>query len=245
MSSERFDIIFRGDILPGHTLSDVKQRLAQLFKADEARINALFVGSAVPLKRDLDQQAAEKYQAVLTKVGADVSVRPAGQLQAKQAPRPRSEAPVTGSKPTTLQERLAAIELPPEKVAFDPKAEIYDPDTGWSVAALGAELLEAAGRVAPEVPVIDTSNLSLRLTEGNLVDAVELPRSASVTINTPDYGIAAVGAELLREDEKPIMATLPIAISDFGVAPPGSNLGQITAPPAPPPPDTSAITLAD
>ena len=72
MTEELFDIVFRGDILPGFQLREVKQQLGQLFKVDQARINALFGVGVVSLSRNLDQTMASKYQAVLRKAGADV-----------------------------------------------------------------------------------------------------------------------------------------------------------------------------
>jgi predicted nicotinamide N-methyase len=49
MSAPEFDIIFRGDIVFGHQLAEVKAKLQQLFKADAAKIDALFTGRPVPL----------------------------------------------------------------------------------------------------------------------------------------------------------------------------------------------------
>jgi hypothetical protein len=77
MSEPGFDIIFRGDIVFGQSVVEVKQRLQQLFKADAARIDALFCGRPVPLKRNLDRASAEKYRAVLHKAGIEVELRPA------------------------------------------------------------------------------------------------------------------------------------------------------------------------
>ena len=37
MSEQQYDIIFRGDIVLGQQLTDVKLRLQQLFKADAAK----------------------------------------------------------------------------------------------------------------------------------------------------------------------------------------------------------------
>ena len=62
MSDQQFDIIFRGDIVFGHQLADVKLRLQQLFKADAVKIDALFSGRPVPLKRGLDLASAQKYK---------------------------------------------------------------------------------------------------------------------------------------------------------------------------------------
>ncbi|RYZ83522.1 MAG: hypothetical protein EOO68_32850, partial [Moraxellaceae bacterium] len=65
MSDQQFDIIFRGDIVFGHQLMDVKARLQQLFKADAAKVDALFSGRPVPLKRGLDIASAQKYKDAL------------------------------------------------------------------------------------------------------------------------------------------------------------------------------------
>lgn len=259
VSSELVDIIFRGDILPGHTLPAVKQRLAQLFKADEARINALFAGSAVPLKRNLDKEAAEKYQAVLRQAGADVQLRSAGQAQQVQRPsRERVDtaattvvtAAIPAQKAMTLQERLAAAEEQAkqagvhvvERVAGE---EIYDPETGWSIAAVGADMLKPEERQMQEAVAVDVSAISLSETGADLLKATERTQVVPVVVDVSGISVAAVGEDLLDEDEKPLIAVLPIPVSDFDIAPPGSDLGQIAAPPPPPPPDTSAISLAD
>lgn len=120
MSAPLFDIVFRGDILPGKNLVEVKQRLAQLFKADEAKINQLFSGAAVPLKRNLEKAVADKYVAALNQAGADVQLMEAGKLAARQAKRPVQRRPVTPTpaptapaEPTpqkTMAERLAEQE---------------------------------------------------------------------------------------------------------------------------------------
>ncbi|HSC66388.1 MAG TPA: hypothetical protein VLC79_01760, partial [Cellvibrio sp.] len=74
MSAPEFDIIFRGDIVFGHQLAEVKLKLQQLFKTDAAKIDALFTGRPVPLKRNLDEATANKYRDALLKVGAMVEV---------------------------------------------------------------------------------------------------------------------------------------------------------------------------
>ncbi|AFU98634.1 hypothetical protein M5M_07195 [Simiduia agarivorans SA1 = DSM 21679] len=55
-----FDIVFRGDIAPGHQLPQVKQRMAALFKRTPEQIEPLFAGTPVPLKKNVDAEAAEK-----------------------------------------------------------------------------------------------------------------------------------------------------------------------------------------
>src|SRR5690606_27763711 len=88
MSTPEFDIIFRGDIVLGHQLAEVKLRLQQLFKVDAAKVDALFTGRPVPLKRKLDEATANKYRAALLKAGAQVAICPSNNNPANTASKP-------------------------------------------------------------------------------------------------------------------------------------------------------------
>ena len=76
MSDRRFEVIFRGDVVPGQSLMDVKQRLAELFGAPAAKVEQMFSGRPVVIKRDLDEEAAARYRVALKEAGALVELRP-------------------------------------------------------------------------------------------------------------------------------------------------------------------------
>ncbi len=166
-----FDIVFRGDILPGHQLLQVKQRMAQLFKADEKRINALFSGGAVVLKKGIDRATADKYSAVLSKAGAEVQVAQAGKTAKKTKPvqRPSTVEKISTIssaskvKSATLQERLVvqAAALAPQ--ALTPAADTSDEPGGLSLAAVGTDVLKPDERQSVEQRGVDVSAMSLRL----------------------------------------------------------------------------------
>lgn len=249
-----YDIIFRGDIKPGHQLPDVKKKLAQLFKADEQKINALFAGGAVPLKKNLEKAAAQKYQTVLSQAGADVQIAEAGKISAR-APkkRPASKvSQVSRSKPMSMQERLAQQQREQEpqsvkknrQVESEPNVSERRPlETTLTLAPIGENLLVGSkARVEPAVDV-DVSRLSLRPQEGNLVDTEELSHDEAVTVELIDYGLSELGDDLLRDDEREQVEAKDIRVPDVDLAPAGSELGQIPKAPAPEPPDTSAISL--
>ncbi|HSX50746.1 MAG TPA: hypothetical protein VLF09_07300 [Cellvibrio sp.] len=246
MSAPQFDIIFRGDIVFGHQLAEVKTRLQQLFKADAAKIDALFTGRPVPLKRNLDEATAHKYRDALIKAGAMVEVCPSDTSPANAAP-----------KPAPAVRRPAALGA----------AE-------WTLAPLGADLLPAKERPAAPTPVqVDVSALSLRPAEGNLVDASEVSEEIHAQVVVPDLGLAAVGADLigadekwelplveieledwgvaeagsdlLTEDERPLVLPAVVEVGDFGLAPAGSDLGQLKPEVTPVVPDISKLRLAD
>lgn len=245
MSAPEFDIIFRGDIVFGHQLVEVKAKLQQLFKADAAKIDALFTGRPVPLKRNLDEVTANKYRDALIKAGAMVEVCSSDTSPANAAPKP---APVR-----RVVEAAAPV---------------------WTLAPLGSDLLPAKERPAAPVPVsVDISGLSLRAAEGNLVDVTEVHEEIHAQVIAPDLGLAAVGADLisadeklelplveieledwdiaeagsdlLSDDERPIVLPAIVEVGDYGLAPAGSDLGQLKPNVKPVTPDISGLRLAD
>ncbi|WP_044871290.1 DUF805 domain-containing protein [Pseudomonas sp. LFM046] len=72
MTEARYKIVFDGEPMPGVALETVKENLARLFKSDSSRIDSLFGGRSVALKRDLVEAEADKYLAALERAGARV-----------------------------------------------------------------------------------------------------------------------------------------------------------------------------
>lgn len=308
MSNDLFDIVFRGDIVMGHNIVEVKQRLAQLFKIDAAKVDALFTGRAVPLKRNIDAATAQKYQAIIAKAGAQTEICPAGGLKptaikgALQAQRTRNGAQpaaqpktATEKKPLTLKERLeqqakeqeakereAKIQQPAPPASAPPTGQPTAPPTSTAIAADGSFSIAPVGvdLVAREerqqvVPVaVDTSGISLRAQEGDLLDDSEKAPPVEAMIEVGDYDVAEAGSDLLQESERVVQPPVAVVDSDFDVAdvgvdmldaeykseqpagldidtgvfdlaPVGSDLGQEKKEPPPPPPDTSALSLSD
>jgi hypothetical protein len=248
-----YDIIFRGDIMPGHQLPDVKKKLAQLFKADEQKINGLFAGGAVPLKKNLAEAAAQKYQAVLRQAGADVQIAAAGSVSAR-VPKKRPAAqvsPAPSSKPMSMQERLAQQQRQQEQGASENQhrepaptaAEGASLETAFTLAPVGEDLLAGSKRPPESVVDIDVSQFSLRPQEGNLVDTDELSQEEAVVVQLTDYGLSELGDDLLHDDEREQIVAKDIQVLDVDLAPAGSELGQIKKASPPPPPDTSGIAL--
>lgn len=179
MSDQGLEIVFRGDIVVGHSLPEVKQRFGQLFKISAAQVDKLFTGKPVVLKRDLDRSTAEKYQAVISKAGAQVQILDPGANAARTA-------------------RL-------------------------SLAPVGSPVLPASHRRQVEPVVVDTSHLSLRAQQGNLVDATELEQPEPFNLDIADWEVAQVGV-VLDQEVKPTMPEVPIA--QWDIALPGAPLGE-------------------
>ena len=72
MTDTRYKIVFTGELMPTAALDAVKDNLARLFKSDRDKIDALFTGNPVALKRDLSDAEADKYVGALQNAGAKV-----------------------------------------------------------------------------------------------------------------------------------------------------------------------------
>ena len=254
MGNQEFDIIFRGDIVFGHQLADVKLRLQQLFKADAAKVDALFSGRPVPLKRGLDLASAEKYKEALTRAGAQVDIVAAGETKPASAPVARPvppvSTPVLAAAPLTLAQRLeqqaAADKEAAEKAALKSEQEEREQaardaaqgvkpsaaHSNWSLAPVGAYMLQPSEHVIEEPIVIDTSEISLRPAEaGNILDANEQPPEPIATVVAPNFDVAEAGADLVRADEKMDLPLLEIELEDWGLADLGEDLISATEKP--------------
>ncbi|UTA48681.1 hypothetical protein L1F30_03850 [Simiduia sp. 21SJ11W-1] len=242
MSEALFDIVFRGDIAPGHKLPEVKQRMATLFKREAAQIEGLFTGSPVPLKKSIDHASAEKYQKVLAQAGALVEIRPAGTLKTEAA-----RAPAARARPARAPEAAGPANEPAAKPAVAKPAVAASAAAGLSLAPVGGDILTPDERNATAVPKANVQPLSadLRPLDGPLVDAQEIDRAAPVAVPELDFDIAEAGADLIEPQYR--QAPEAVAVADLAVelAPPGADLGQVPKEVPPPPPDTSGITLAD
>ena len=76
MSTELYQVVYKGQILPGFDDAEVKANLQDLFKATEHRIERLLSpSSSSAIKSNLSYEDGQVYQKKLTEAGADVQIR--------------------------------------------------------------------------------------------------------------------------------------------------------------------------
>ncbi len=161
MAEPRFDIAFSGQLAPGADPAVVKTKLAALFKADAARIEALFTTRTF-IKKDVDESTARNYQAALANAGAQVELVP---VISPAAPKPGvPAAEFTLAAPGVLLTEPQAVAVP----VFDLSA--------LSLAAVGVTLVEPE---LPTAPQFDLSGLQLA-PPGTLLDESEAPPPANI-----------------------------------------------------------------
>lgn len=242
MSTPEFDIIFRGDIVFGHQLADVKARLQQLFKADATKIDALFTGRPVPLKRKLDEVTAHKYRDALLKAGAMVEICSSAASPANVAPRP-APVPRRGAEVWTLAPLGADLLLAKERPAV--AAPVQVDISNLSLRPAEGNLVDAAEVLEDMITPVVAPDLGLAAVGADLLSADEKWELPLVEIEWEDWGIAEAGSDLLAEDERPIVLPAIVDVADFGLAPAGSDLGQLKPEVKPVVPDISKLRLTD
>ena len=140
---ERYDIIFKGEIMPGLSLTQVKSDLARLFKSRPEQLDPLFDEQPHALKSGLQRDEAERYHAALKHAGAITYLRRAGAQRATPASAPAgfSLAPMRGH---LLREDER------------PEVESREIDTsGLGIAPLDSGPLEPAKPAPPPPPNTD------------------------------------------------------------------------------------------
>ncbi|MBD9396015.1 hypothetical protein [Pseudomonas sp. PDM11] len=95
--------------------------------------------------------------------------------------------------------------------------------------------------LAPPPPAAPASQPAAQATGRLVVAPRDEYMAAFVDVDAPDFGVAALGADL--QDGWAEVAAPDLDLSAFSLAPVGSDMGQAKAAPAAPAPDTSHLKL--
>jgi len=168
MSDELFEVAFRGEIREGENSEDVKARVGKMFKADEAKVAQLFSGKRVVIKKNVDQQTANKYQSALNKAGAECEVKSMNPPETPVAEAPASrpvEAPVAASTAPIVSSAVSASEVDDEDITAPPQTDPLGitgdqiEDLSASIAPVGSALQDEVKEVVE--PDIDISEFQI------------------------------------------------------------------------------------
>lgn len=125
----RYHVVFAGTLEPGHEPDDVRQKLIDRF-GSPAKVNALFVGGRVLVKRCVNQADARRYQRAFAAAGARcdlVEATPEADVEGSKrtlaygspAPSPRHPTPRYGS-PVFADGEGELDEAPENAASFAP-----------------------------------------------------------------------------------------------------------------------------
>ena len=221
MSEKSYQIIVTGELLEGAYLPEVKVKLAALFKTPAEKLDPLFSGKRVVIKKGLEASAAEKYVAAVQSVGLACSV----------------EAMAVEGPPTAAAEKEAGVSLAPVGTTIIDPPSVAAPEidvSAYSVASVGETLAESPQIMDVD---IDISALSVDPVGENLVEHTA-PQAPS--IDTGDLSVEPAGTQMVDQEDVPPAA---IDTGNLDLAPVGSDVGEDKRENGPPPPDTSHLQL--
>ena len=168
--TERYRLVFRGEVLEGQHKAVVKQRLGAALKVEGERLDAMFTGKAVTIRKDADTDTAAKFQIAFKRAGARLRVLPIDDEPAGRSRRKRNleagggafrlapvGSPMVEPRPARRRRRsiFRACRWPPRRCAEHAQTgRRVAPDVSHlTIAAPGVDLAvraahRAAGRIA-------------------------------------------------------------------------------------------------
>jgi len=234
MAEELYDIVFKGELVRSFDLDTVKKNISQLFKLQGPKLEALFTGRSIVLKRNLNFENASKYRVAIKKAGARVDLvevkdsdeqctaptAPSGQLS--------DSAPGEATATQAEEQQVSASEI-----------ERYS----MTLAPVGTDVLTGAERPQMEEVDIDVSTISLKAQEGDLLDDSEKRADESLGVmDLGEFDLAPEGEDLLRESERKKVDAISVDIHSLALVEPGERLSEPALAP-PDPPDASHLSL--
>lgn len=135
---ERYDLIFEGEIREGASIDDVKKKLARLYDVNIRKIDALFTGEPVVIKKSMDLVTALEDKEVFEATGAVLRLEPVS----------KPETTVVPEMPKPHPAKPAKTALPDTDVPVDSEsaAEPPSPITALSGAFYSAPLYRRAAQ---------------------------------------------------------------------------------------------------
>lgn len=205
MSLETYDVYFSGAILKDADPDEVKRQVGAIFKLEGKKLERLFCGKPVPIKRGIDMDQAIRFRVTFRDAGALVDIVPAGEAApgpaARPAPPPRPVAPAKPVAPAAKPETAPGLSLAdgPLPEAPQPATEpIPVPDYGLS-SPKNFDLSDCTSPVEP-APIPDISAMDLDKA-GAILD--ESPEPAPLEIDITALMMDAPGTTLIEPEETP------------------------------------------
>ena len=177
--AELYNVVFQGRIRPEFELSQVKENVGKMFGASGDKLNMMFSGKAVMIKKEADRPTAEKYVQALHKAGAVAQVRTVtGEVVEftavqQQAPSPSranassSKRRVKSTKNLTMAE--VGAQLAPTRDFTEAEFDL----SGMTMAPVGTTVLDA--EPPPPSPQLDLSSLSMAEAGERILDPAAPP----------------------------------------------------------------------
>ncbi|MBA1147098.1 hypothetical protein H0Z60_08485 [Ectothiorhodospiraceae bacterium WFHF3C12] len=206
MTQSLYNVVFRGALTGAKPEDEVKFELGALFNASAEKIEALFSGKPVVVKRNVDAATATKFRAAFERAGAfcelvkadDAGDTPAprDEADAGSEPGPQAEQP----RPPEAERETAAPESGVEEVAAAPPPPAEEPAAeGASTPAGDDEAASIARSGDPNGTVLERS-ISSNVSSLS-IDESDRPHQPHEDVPPPQVDISGLS---LAEDDAPL-----------------------------------------
>ncbi|MES9968739.1 MAG: hypothetical protein ABW092_01815 [Candidatus Thiodiazotropha sp.] len=199
MNAETFDVYFSGAILKDHDPAEVKRKIGAVFKLQGDKLDRLFSGKPIPIKKGIDMDRAIKFRVTFRDAGGLVDIVPTGAPpptpKPAQQPRPRLEPKAAATDTRSDSGELTFAEGPMESSTEDSDIPpIAVPDYELS-SAQGFDLSDCTPEVeAAEIPDISSMDMDK---PGITID--ESPEPQPLEIDTSALELDEPGVTLIEE----------------------------------------------
>lgn len=234
--SVEYRLVYSGEVLDGQHPAVVRKKLAAVLKLDDDRMDVLFSGKPVVVKKATDENSAARYQAAFQKAGARLRVLPV-----EDADDSAGDAQVSAAGPKQTRPASDGLELMP------PGSAVLNEDERTAVPAVEVETdhLQVQGAVfvidEPD-EIVDAPNVD-HLTLAELGAQLGLSQDQEFLVQEidVDFDLAEVGAILGALDQT--QQEPAVDAPDFELAEPGATMDTQSKPPPPAAPDTSHLKI--
>ena len=202
MSEDLFEVAFSGQVSDGSDLDNVKARVGKMFNADERKLEKLFSGRRVVIKKNISQEVANKYVKALAQVGAVVEANLMA-VAVESSPVTSTES-IQASKPESLATPQVKPTAQPAPEAQSPSAEGTDFTIPPKTDPLGITGDQIDDLVATVAPVGSTLREEVK--------EVEAP-----TYDLSEFDVAPVGSQIgpsKKEADPPPPDTSGLSLAD-------------------------------
>ncbi|MEW8029700.1 MAG: hypothetical protein AB2792_03120 [Candidatus Thiodiazotropha sp.] len=216
MTGEIYDVYFSGAIIKDSDPAEVKRKIGAVFKLQGDKLDRLFSGKPIPIKKGVDMDRAIKFRVTFRDAGGLVDIVPAG--DPPPVPKPAQQRPPTEqAKVASSDSRTEVSELTLADGPMEPPADSNSNTT--PIAVPDYELSSAQG--------FDLSDCA------PTVEAMEIPDISSLDMDKPGITL----------DESPDPEPLEIDTSSLELDKPGVTLIEEPSP-EPASIDTAALSMA-
>jgi len=187
MSDDVYEVAFSGQIAEGADLVQVKSKVGQMFKADAAKLEHLFSGKRVVIKKNIDQQTAMKYQTALNNAGALCEIKNLSSpkpIAVAAESKEESEISVSGTIKATVPDIDTDIPLAPQTEPLHISADDIS-DLSASIADVGSDMQDEIEEVAAlqvDLAGLDMAPVGSDMSDHKKEDVPPLPDTTGLKI---------------------------------------------------------------